>query len=63
MVGPVASTNRIDNCLAGHESEYDYQGGDWEDSRSCASLEFGSVDGVYARAILSDVVPDVVFSE
>ena len=28
---PMASTNRIDNCLAGSESEYDFQGDGWED--------------------------------
>jgi hypothetical protein len=27
----VASTNRTDNCLAGSESEYDYQGDGLED--------------------------------
>ena len=28
---PVASTNRIDNCLVGFEPEYNYQGDGWED--------------------------------
>ena len=35
----MASTNRTDNCLAGSESEYDFQGDGWEDLRSCSCAQ------------------------
>ena len=38
----VASTNHIDNCLAGSESEYDFQGDGWEVRGLVSTLKFGS---------------------
>ena len=53
----MANKNRTDNCLAGSESEYDFQGDGWEDLRSCscAQVWFMRMESTPA-AILLDAV-------